>query len=143
MSAYYNAINAKDYATAWRLGGSNLSPSYASFVQGFADTAYDGIQILNAATDSVTLRLDAVQTDGTTKVFEGTYTVNHGVIVGAAVHAVAGSQPGGGTSSASRLYKDCTDAHQHGAYSIPRGQPGYENRLDRDHDGLACEPHEG
>lgn len=143
VSAYYNAINAKDYATAWSLGGRNLSPSYGSFVRGFADTAYDGIQILNAAADSVTLRLDAVQSDGTTEEFEGTYTVKHGVIVGAAVHAVAGSRPGGGASATSGLYKDCTDAHEHGAYSIPRGQPGYEDRLDRDHDGLACEPYEG
>ncbi|SLC56771.1 Excalibur domain-containing protein [Mycobacteroides abscessus subsp. bolletii] len=37
-------------------------------------------------------------------------------------------------------YKNCTEAHKDGAYNIKKGDPGYESRLDRDGDGIACEP---
>lgn len=38
-------------------------------------------------------------------------------------------------------YRNCAAAHAAGAYSIPRGTPGYRDVLDRDKDGLACEPY--
>ena len=38
-------------------------------------------------------------------------------------------------------YRNCTAAHAAGAYSIPRGAPGYRPALDGDNDGLACEPY--
>ncbi|WP_235660038.1 excalibur calcium-binding domain-containing protein [Mycobacteroides abscessus] len=37
-------------------------------------------------------------------------------------------------------YKNCTEAHQDGAYNIKKGDPGYQSKLDRDGDGIACEP---
>lgn len=37
-------------------------------------------------------------------------------------------------------YKNCTEAHKEGVYNIKKGDPGYESRLDRDGDGIACEP---
>ncbi|MDM2419347.1 excalibur calcium-binding domain-containing protein [Mycobacteroides abscessus] len=37
-------------------------------------------------------------------------------------------------------YKNCTEAHKDGVYNIKKGDPGYEPRLDRDGDGIACEP---
>lgn len=37
-------------------------------------------------------------------------------------------------------YKNCTEAHKEGVYNIKKGDPGYESRLDRDGDGVACEP---
>jgi hypothetical protein len=36
-------------------------------------------------------------------------------------------------------YSSCGDAAIDGRYNIPTGDPGYSPRLDRDHDGIACE----
>ena len=36
-------------------------------------------------------------------------------------------------------YKNCTEAHKDGRYNIPRGDPAYQQKLDRDNDGVACE----
>ncbi|OBI40144.1 calcium-binding protein [Mycobacterium kyorinense] len=37
-------------------------------------------------------------------------------------------------------YKNCTEAHNDGRYNIPEGDEAYSSKLDRDGDGLACEP---
>ena len=37
-------------------------------------------------------------------------------------------------------YKNCTAARAAGAAPLHRGQPGYRDQLDGDHDGVACEP---
>ena len=57
--------------------------SYNSFVQGFAGTSSDTVSIVSVNGDTVTVTLDAAQTDGTHKYFAGTYTVRNGVIVAA------------------------------------------------------------
>jgi Excalibur calcium-binding domain/Protein of unknown function (DUF1524) len=44
--------------------------------------------------------------------------------------------PGGG----SVYYANCTAVRAAGAAPILRGQPGYSSKLDRDGDGVACEP---
>jgi hypothetical protein len=36
-------------------------------------------------------------------------------------------------------YKNCTAARQDGRSNIPRGDPAYQQKLDRDNDGIACE----
>lgn len=36
-------------------------------------------------------------------------------------------------------YRNCTAARQDGRYNIPRGDPAYQQKLDRDNDGIACE----
>jgi Excalibur calcium-binding domain/Protein of unknown function (DUF1524) len=36
-------------------------------------------------------------------------------------------------------YANCTAARAAGAAPIMRGEPGYASKLDRDHDGIACE----
>lgn len=84
---YFAAINAGDYAHAWALGGDNIeNGSYSSFVQGFSGTSYDAVTILSVSGNTVSIDLDATQTDGTHKYFSGTYTVSNGVIVGADIH---------------------------------------------------------
>src|SRR3954454_19103938 len=45
VSAFYAAINAQDYATAWKLGGANLGAGYDAFAAGFAGTAHDTLVI--------------------------------------------------------------------------------------------------
>ncbi len=41
------------------------------------------------------------------------------------------------------FYRTCADARQAGAAPLYRGQPGYRDALDRDGDGVACEPYLG
>lgn len=40
-------------------------------------------------------------------------------------------------------YRNCAEARAAGAAPIYRGEPGYEERMDGDHDGIACEPYYG
>lgn len=87
VEQYFAAITAHDYALAWALGGKNVEGgSYNQFVQGFSTTASDNVTIVSTSGDTVTITLDATQTDGTHKFFAGTYTVRNGVIVAADVH---------------------------------------------------------
>lgn len=87
VEQYFAAINAGNYALAWSLGGMNIQQgSYDSFVQGFAGTSSDTVTVVSASGDTVTVQLDAAQTDGTHKYFAGTYTVKDGVIVAADIH---------------------------------------------------------
>jgi cytoskeletal protein RodZ len=89
VRAYVAAINGHDYARAWSLGGQNAGGSYSSFVSGFSTTATDTLTIVSVSGDVVTARLTAVQTDGTVDTYQGTYTVDHGVIVGFDVFQVS------------------------------------------------------
>jgi hypothetical protein len=87
VQQYFAAIDAGDYARAWSLGGKNVeNGSYNSFVQGFSGTSYDAVTVISVNGDTVSIDLDATQTDGTHKYFSGTYTVQNGVIVAADVH---------------------------------------------------------
>jgi hypothetical protein len=52
-------------------------------------------------------------------------------ILGAAVTAPV-AQAGG-------PYDNCKQAHADGRYNIPKGDPDYRPKLDRDNDGIACE----
>lgn len=38
-------------------------------------------------------------------------------------------------------YATCGDAARDGRWNIPRGDPAYDERLDGDGDGIACERH--
>jgi hypothetical protein len=89
VRAYIAAINDHRYAQAWRLGGRNTGGSYSGFVSGFSTTERDTLTIVSVSGDVVTARLTALQTDGTVTSYEGTYTVDHGVIVGSDVAQVS------------------------------------------------------
>jgi cytoskeletal protein RodZ len=82
VRAYIAAINGHHYARAWRLGGRNAGGSYPGFAAGFSGTAHDTLTIVSVHGDVVTASLAAQQTDGTITTFQGTYTVQHGVITG-------------------------------------------------------------
>lgn len=87
VEQYFAAITAHDYALAWALGGKNIEGgSYDAFVQGFSTTSSDDVTIVSTSGDTVTIQLDATQTDGTHKFFAGTYTVKNGVIVSGEIH---------------------------------------------------------
>ena len=40
-------------------------------------------------------------------------------------------------------YANCTAARQAGVAPLYRGDPGYRPEMDRDQDGIACEPYYG
>ena len=83
VRAYFAAINAKDYRTAWNLGGNNFDSSYEHFVAAFSDTEQDAVTILNVAGPVVTIKLAAVHTNGDVTTYAGTYTVRHAKLVDA------------------------------------------------------------
>jgi eukaryotic-like serine/threonine-protein kinase len=89
VQAYFGAINASNYAKAWRLRGDpGNTKAFRQFVAGFSGTANDKINIIAVRGDVVTAQLIARQTDGSVKFFSGTYTVSNGVIVTTNVHPV-------------------------------------------------------
>ncbi|MEP7025222.1 MAG: serine/threonine-protein kinase [Actinomycetota bacterium] len=88
VSAYVAAINKHHYHRAWHLRGRDGVNSYAAFVQGFSTTRRDVLFILSVTGNAVKVRLDALQTNGTVKTYEGTYTVEHGVIATANVRQI-------------------------------------------------------
>lgn len=49
--------------------------------------------------------------------------------------------PGGSTTGSA--YANCTEARAAGAAPVRRGEPGYGPHLDRDNDGIGCEPYRG
>ncbi|GAA3751720.1 excalibur calcium-binding domain-containing protein [Streptomyces tremellae] len=51
----------------------------------------------------------------------------------------SGGSDGGGAGGGSAYYANCTAARAAGVTPLYRGQPGYDNHLDRDGDGVACE----
>ncbi|KDN75039.1 hypothetical protein DF19_26125 [Streptomyces olindensis] len=136
---YFAAINARDYRRAWDLGGKNLSGSYEAFVDGFATTAHDTVHILRTDGDTVSITLEATQTDGTLRLFEGTYTVRGGTIVGADIREVTEPDPPPGEPSP--YYENCDAARAAGVAPLDEDDPGYAPHLDRDDDGTACEPY--
>ncbi|MCV7032223.1 excalibur calcium-binding domain-containing protein [Mycobacterium sherrisii] len=68
--------------------------------------------------------------------------IRHVVVVLAAIGAVLGiGLTGAPAAHADPAYGDCKAAAQDGRYNIPRGDPAYQQKLDRDNDGIACESH--
>ncbi|WP_329252557.1 hypothetical protein OG223_24605 [Streptomyces sp. NBC_01478] len=81
VTAYFAAINNRDYSTAWALGGKNLGDAdYDAFVAGYATTERDTISQVSVQGTVVTLVLNALQTDGTSHSYNAAYTVLDGVI---------------------------------------------------------------
>lgn len=83
VTAYFDAINNRDFAAAWELGGRNLNQDYDTFVAGFATTQRDDLTVTGTSGDDVSVTVVAWETDGTQTTFEGTYTVSGGVITSA------------------------------------------------------------
>ncbi len=84
---YFAAINARRYRVAWEL--TPETQPFAKFAAGFAGTDHDFLRIVSVKGDVVTAELEARQTSGVLKVYEGTYTVTNGVISGADVQQVS------------------------------------------------------
>ncbi|CAM5261750.1 Integral membrane protein OS=Streptomyces tendae OX=1932 GN=GUR47_18395 PE=4 SV=1 [Streptomyces tendae] len=83
VTAYFDAINNRDFAAAWELGGKNLNQDYDTFVAGFATTQRDDLTVTGTSGDYVSVTVVAWETDGTQTTYVGTYTVGGGVITAA------------------------------------------------------------
>ena len=81
VTAYFAAINNRDYQTAWEMGGKNLGDAdYDAFAKGYANTQQDTISQVSVEGTVVRLVLNALQTDGTSHSYNAAYTVLDGVI---------------------------------------------------------------
>ena len=86
VNQYYQDITDRNYSAAWALGGSNLSGGvgYDAWVAGYGTTA--SITLYSQSdwgSGKVTSYLSAVQSDGSTRTYYGTYYVTNGVITSA------------------------------------------------------------
>jgi hypothetical protein len=86
VNQYYQDITDRNYSAAWALGGSNLSGGvgYDAWVAGYGTTA--SITLYSQSdwgSGKVTCYLSALQSDGTTRIYYGTYYVTNGVITSA------------------------------------------------------------
>ena len=89
VMGFFQAVNNHNYARAWQLNTAAHSlSSYAAFKQGYAETAHDTVTITGVSGDVVSIQLASAQTDGTTKYFQGSYTVQNGMIVTASIEPV-------------------------------------------------------
>lgn len=82
---FYQDLSNHDYADAWSLGGDNIGGSdYNGWAAGYATTASITVTSYGTWNDgTVWAHISALQTDGTTRTYRGTYTVANGVIISA------------------------------------------------------------
>lgn len=85
VSEYYGDLESGDYKDAYALlsSGNVTGQTYQQFVNGFACTSYDDLAELGTTGDIVSVSLDALQCDGTVNRYQGTYTVENGLITAA------------------------------------------------------------
>jgi hypothetical protein len=86
VTQYYQDITDQNYAAAWALGGRYLSggTGYASWAAGYATTASISLGTFSSfGSDQVAVSLAALQNDGSIYTYQGTYTVQNGLIVSA------------------------------------------------------------
>lgn len=85
VQQFYQDINNGDYSAAWALGGDNIGGSNeAAWAAGYDTTVSVLIGTFSAfGSDQVQASLSALQSDGATNTYEGTYTVSGDVIVAA------------------------------------------------------------
>ena len=98
VKQFYQDINDQNYSAAWAEGGSIIGGgSYSGWVAGYATTVSVSVGTFSAyGSNQVQTSLYAVRTDGSTKTYEGTYTVSGGVIVAANIVQTGATGPGTG-----------------------------------------------
>ena len=89
VNQFYEDITDHNYSAAWALGGDNIAKgvSYATWAAGYADTTASIAlgTMSDFGSGQVQAQLSTTQPDGTVKTYEGTYTVENGVIVAAEI----------------------------------------------------------
>lgn len=86
VTQFYDDISNGDYQAAWSLGGENIGGTdYSGWAAGYQDTT-SSISVVTSSDwsdDTAYAEIDAIQDDGSEKTYEGTYTVENGVITSA------------------------------------------------------------
>ena len=92
VQQFYQDISNGNYSEAWALGGDNIGGGdYAGWVAGYDTTVSVSLGTFSAfGSDQVQASLSALQSDGSTNTYEGTYTVSGGVIVAASIVQTGG-----------------------------------------------------
>ncbi|HET9893784.1 MAG TPA: hypothetical protein VFQ44_02510 [Streptosporangiaceae bacterium] len=80
VEAYIAAINQRNWARVWALGGKNLGPTYHQMIAGYAHTSYVQVTSITADGPDVTVFTTATETNGTTQRYKLSYLVNGGTI---------------------------------------------------------------
>lgn len=73
----------------------------------------------------------------------GDHHCHGGRSVAAAPLASRSNLAGPSAASRSGAFRNCDEARAAGAAPVRRGDPGYGPHLDRDNDGVGCEPYRG
>jgi hypothetical protein len=91
VEEYFAALNAHNYPKAWELGGKNLAggSSYEAWVQGFSTTLHVNLTNTSSQGNIVYATVEATQTSGEVRTYQGSYTVSNGVIISASVKQTA------------------------------------------------------
>lgn len=87
VTQYYQDLSNGDYADAWTLGGVNIAGAdYNTWVAGYATTTSVTLDTESQwSSTSVSASITATQSDGGSTSYQGTYTVEGGVITSADV----------------------------------------------------------
>lgn len=80
VTAYFQAINNKDWPTVWALGGRNFGKSYEEMVAGYERTARDDAFVYDDDGSMVRVAVVAGENDGVSQLYMGQYNVTAGVI---------------------------------------------------------------
>jgi tRNA A-37 threonylcarbamoyl transferase component Bud32 len=87
VTAYYAAINNRDYAAAYRLSTyAQTTKTFPQFKSGYLGTSHDTLTITGVTGNVVSLNLVARHTNGKVVTYSGTYTVQNGKIVAANIN---------------------------------------------------------
>lgn len=93
VQQYYSYINAKDFSSAWAMGGRNIGGSdYHGWVAGYSTTSWVDLSTWDyyPGYNAVGVTITATQTDGTMRIYQGSYTVSNGVITSASIAQTSG-----------------------------------------------------
>jgi serine/threonine protein kinase len=81
VNAYIAAINDRDFARAWQLGGDNLGVPYDQYVNGFSNTASVVVESMRTSGDTVSVQTLATEKTGPVQTYALTYIIKNGIIV--------------------------------------------------------------
>jgi hypothetical protein len=87
VTQFYQDLSNGDYADAWTLGGVNIAgTSYSNWVAGYATTTSVTLNTESQwNSTTVSASITATQSDGGSTSYQGTYTVEGGVITSASI----------------------------------------------------------
>ena len=97
VQQYYNYLNSQDFQDAWNMGGANIGGTdYNSWVNGYTSTTQPGGISLSTwdyypNSNVVQVTISAVQLDGSTRTYAGSYAVVNGSLVSADIVQTSGS----------------------------------------------------